>query len=329
MPVPAPAAAAASAAGAESELEVHLPISPTPTFFNMVHYVAASLRLHGGALAGSRIVVTVGDDREPEDLLALLPWSRRYPIDWRWLDRGLYRRYGYFATALERFRQPFRSRAVILADADVFFTGGFGDAVERCRREGSLAGLVAHISPFMDRPEMSTPDFWTRLFAQAGLGEAPLVCEHTGWGTMSREPADRRCPPYFNLGMLIAPAPVMSAIGSVIYEEMAHVDAVLATTYRCQIALALAIQRLGVPSWPLPMRYNFPNDDLIAPGYAAELADIRLFHYLRQGACDKSRDFASAQAVGRWLARSDLDGVNREVARRLQPIHQAVLGDLS
>jgi hypothetical protein len=38
---------------------------------------------------------------------------------------------------------------------------------------------------------------------------------------------------------------------------------------------------------------NYPNDDLIASRYVDDLADVRLFHYLRQGACDKRRDFAS------------------------------------
>ncbi|HVT59259.1 MAG TPA: hypothetical protein VHR45_12755 [Thermoanaerobaculia bacterium] len=313
----------------ELDLEIHLPISPTPTFFTMVHYFAASLRLNGGVLAESRIVVSVGDDREPEDLLALLPWSRRYPMEWRWVDRDLYRRHHHFATAAERFRVPFRSSVVMLADADVFFTGGFGQVVESCRREGALAGLVAHISPCAERKEMSTPALWTRVFEKAGFGKPPLVCEHTGWGTMSHDLADRYCPPYFNFGMLVAPAGVMAEIGSIIYREMEQVDAVLATPYRCQIGLALAVQRLRVSWRPLAMRYNYPNDDLIASRYVDDLADVRLFHYLRRGACDKGRDFASPERVGAWLARRDLDGVNREMARHLAPVHAAVLADLA
>jgi len=311
------------------DLEIHLAISPTPAFFTMVHYLAASLRRNGGALAGSRIVVSVGDDGEPEDLARRLPWSRRYPIEWRWLDRDLYRRHSYFATAAERFRAPFRASVVMLADADVFFAGGIGQVVRQCRREGALAGLVAHISPCAERHEMPTPELWTRVFAAAGLGKPPLVCEHTGWGTMSHDPADRYCPPYFNLGVLVAPAGVMAEIGAIIYQEMERVDTVLVTPYRCQIALALAIQKLGLRWQPLAMRYNYPNDDLIASRYVDELADVRIFHYLRQGACDKRRDFASPESVGAWLARGDLDGVNREMARHLRPVHDAVLADLA
>jgi hypothetical protein len=313
----------------ESDLEIHLPISPTPTFFTMVHYFAASLRLNGGNLARSRIVVTVGDDREPENLSARLPWARRYPIEWRWLARDLYRRHDYYATALERFRYPFRSSMVMLADADVFFTGELGRVVEGCRRHRALAGLVAHLSPFTGRKEMSTPAFWAQVFEAAGLGKPPLVCEHTGWGTMSHDPVDRYCPPYFNLGMLVAPAGIMAAIGAIIYTEMEHVDAVLETPYRCQLALTLAVQRLGVRWRPLAMRYNYPNDDQIASQYVDDLADVRIFHYLRQRALNKGRDFESPERVGAWLARRDLDGVNREMARHLASVHDAVLADLA
>jgi hypothetical protein len=137
------------------------------------------------------------------------------------------------------------------------------------------------VSPFKTRPEHPAEEWWARIFASAGLGSPPFVCEHTGWPTDPGHPAERLCPPYFNLGMLVAPAEVMHAIGAVVYDEMAAVDRVLETPFRCQLALTLAMVRLGIPWHPVAMRYNFPNDQAIASYYAADLADVRLFHYLR------------------------------------------------
>jgi hypothetical protein len=311
------------------ELEIHLPISPTPTFFTMVHYFAASLRLNGGSLANSRIVVTVGDDREPEDLHALLPWSRLYPIEWSWADREIYRRHSYYGTALERFRRPFQARNVMIADADTFFAGSFEGVVAQCREENALGGLIAHQSPFKDAAATPSRETWTRIFEAAGLGSPPFICEHTGWIASRDRPDDRYCPPYFNLGMLIAPADVMARVGAVIYTEMAHVDSILDTHYRCQIALALAVQRLGLRYRPLAMRYNCVNDEQIMALHPADRADVRLYHYLRRGEIDKARDFESPQHVEALLAREDLTGVNRELARHLAPVHEAVEGNRS
>jgi hypothetical protein len=309
------------------DLEIHVPISPTPNFFTMVHYLAASLRVNGGALAESPIVVTVGEDAEPEDLHRRLPWSRRYPIEWRRLDRDLYRRHIYYATALERFRLPFRAATVMLIDADVFFTGAFDPIVARCRADHALAGLIAHVSPFKGRSEHAPAEWWSRVFASAGLGPPPFACEHTGWPVAPADPAERHCPPYFNLGMLVAPAEVMHAIGEVIYEEMTAVDRVIETPFRCQLALTLAIVRLGIRWQPLAMRFNFPNDQPIASHYGDDLTDVRLFHYLRVAAVDKARDFVSRESVGAMLARTDLDGVNREMMRHLRRVHAVVVTD--
>ena len=205
------------------DLEIHLPISPTPHFFTMVRCFATSLKLFGGQLAHSRIVVTVGADREPMDLYRALPWSRDFAIDWRWLDRDLFRRSSYYATALERFRQPFRAPVVLLADADVLVAGPLDDLVGETLEDGRFGGLIAHVCPF---PPGDGEAWWQRIFSTAGLGTAPLYCQHTGYGFMDDHPARRLCPPYFNLGALIAPASIMTQLGSVIADEMANVDRV-------------------------------------------------------------------------------------------------------
>jgi hypothetical protein len=308
-------------------VEIHLPISPTEHFFTMVHYFAASLRLNGGSLGNSRIVVTVGADQEPEDLYDRLPWSRRYAIEWHWLDRGLFREHTFYATALERFRLPFKARTVMMVDADMLVAAPFVELAQEAADAPALAGLIAHVSPFLSQPSVSAVEWWTRLFAEARLGPPPLICEHTGWGVMFTEPTARYCPPYFNLGLLVAPPEIMTRLGKVIYAEMEAVNRVLKTHFRCQLALTLAVARTQVGWRAVPMRYNFPNDEQIESKYRAELADVRLLHYLRVGPFQKARDVQNAGTVREFLRRNDLSGVNALLQAHLARVHRRVVED--
>ena len=69
-------------------LEIRIPISPTPFFFRRVHFLVASLRRLGGALADDlEFTVCVGGDVDPYNLYDAQPWSTRYPVTWRWVSR--------------------------------------------------------------------------------------------------------------------------------------------------------------------------------------------------------------------------------------------------
>lgn len=310
-----------------ASLEIHVPISPTPLFFNMVRYLAESLRQNGGGLRDAPIVVTVGDSCAPFDLYRRNPWSRAYPIHWLWLDQHRYARDIYYATAIERFCYPFAADNVLLLDADLVIARPIDDLVGELARTPAFLGLPAHVSPFMMRnrehPEAARPNaaWWTALFAEADLSPPDLGCEHPGWGLLFSEPEYRYSPPYFNLGVLLAPRDLMAAIGATIYDDMHTVDRVLTTIYKCQLALTLAVVRSGTPWRPLPLRYNFPTLDVFAKGFPEEFADVRVLHYLGQEGFSKERDFSSVSAVRAFLRRGDVSVSNallQSVARPLQ-----------
>jgi len=187
----------------------------------------------------------------------------------------------------------------------------------------TLAGVLAHVSPFVDCADGQ--DLWQRIFRAAGLGEAPLECEHTGWQTMEFDPDRRYCPPYFNLGVLLASREALRALAQTIYAEMETVQRVHDTPFRCQIALTLAIVRAGVQWRALPMRFNLPNDAQFLPRYAAELADARIIHYLRDGELDRAKDLASVEGVEALLSRADLNPLNARLQDALKEVHGRVL----
>src|SRR5437016_2489378 len=65
-------------------LEIHIPISPTPTFFNMVRCLALSLRSNGGAYRDAPIIATAGDRVVDPGLAGRLPWLKSYGLELRW-----------------------------------------------------------------------------------------------------------------------------------------------------------------------------------------------------------------------------------------------------
>jgi hypothetical protein len=297
--------------------EVHVPISPTPAFFRSVRLLAESMRRRGGSLAGARLVVTVGD-AERFDVEAAQPWSRDYPIEWRWLEPELWERDTYYATALRRFVGPFEAPLVLMLDADTLFLAPIDDLLLRVEREQALAGLVTHVSPFEGDPAPA----WSRLFVAAGLPAPAATEQHTGWGIMEHDPARRFCPPYFNLGMLLAPRAVMTALGASIFAELDAIDACGWTVYRCQLALTLALARHAIPSISVPPRFNFPNDSGFWDGYPAEAANVRLLHYLRTDQIHKVDDLADDARIAALPARTDLHPVNALFARAVEELVQ-------
>jgi len=307
--------------GDELDCEIHVPISPTPAFFNQIRLMAASFRRFGGPLRNSRIVVTVGAE-EQTDLAGRLPWSRDYGVEWRWLDPDLFARHNYWGTAVERFRQPFESQYVLFLDADVLAISPPELTTSPVTETGGIAGLIAHVAPF-ERPLQG----WTELTEAAGLGKPPFVTRHSGWGVMDYSLEGQHAPPYFNLGVLFCSSDAARAFAARLYEEMEIVNSVRETVFRCQIALTLAIIRLGIPWYELPLRLNFPNDLRFWRGYQAEAARVQLMHYLREDEINRTIDFASENALRAAVARPVENPLTRLLQERIRMLLLETGGD--
>jgi hypothetical protein len=303
-------------------LEIRVPISPTPDFFRRVHFMAASVRQIGGALADHEFVVCVGGDEEPVDLSERLPWSKNYPITWRWVDRERFRADNYWETSREIFRRPARGKLVMCADADVLFVRDFSELLDNLQESPAVAGVIAHAPPFPKPSEM-----WEQLCSDYGVSVPPSIHEHTGWGFMVKATEHRYTPVYFNFGMVIAPAEMMNAIGEEIIAADDLVTTHLTTFFRFQIALTLAIQKKNLPSRALPLRYNFPNDPRFDRKYPDELAHVRILHYLRCEIVHRENDFTDLEKVAALIRRRDLQGTNEVFRKRLHELYPVVAAE--
>jgi len=304
--------------------EIHVPISPTEPFFTKIQYLVESLRHFGGALADSPVIVTVGGD-EPVDLARLQPWSRRLGVEWRWLDDSSWQRHGIFATALQRFCYDIEAPSALLLDADTLFVRPIDDLLDDSGRSGAIAGVVAHVSPFIGYE--GEQDLWEQIFHATGLVSPALACEHSGWQVIEFDPARRYCPPYFNLGFVFAQRDIFSRLAESIYSEMEIIERMHPTLFRCQLALTAAIVRSGVRWRALPMRFNFPNIPEYLPRHQVEFDDVRIIHYLKDEEINRAEDFASPESVGALLAREDLNPINLKLRETLRQIHERVLAE--
>lgn len=284
----------------------------------MAHYLTRSLRARGGRYRDAPIVLTVGAEQPDSELDRHRAWMAANGVEVRWVDTATFARGSWYATGCERFRYDFASDVVLMLDADTLIVGPLDELVAQAHRERTLCGVVAHLPPLPRREQ------WQEIYCSCGLGELTTPCEHTGWGYMFQDESLRCCPPYFNLGVLAAPAAMMRRIGDDIYELAAAVDAVYSTPYRVQIAVSLAVSRHGLPFRALPFRWNFANDPLLEALHADELGHVRIIHLLRRHQIFKAEIFASLDAVESMLARTDLRVINARAQALIAELHPRV-----
>jgi hypothetical protein len=306
--------------------EIRIPISATPAFLARVHVLAASIRRFAGTLADSRIVVSVSRDLPETDLAARLPWSEALQVQWRWVDPVLWERYGIFATGLGGMTYDTDAAEVILMDADTICVGPLDELFDLVGwRLGGVPELVPPVwsAQCLDGIERSTTRFWDDLLQAADLpkGTRPLwhihphAPEQFGLGEL-------QSPPYFNFGMLAAPAPLMRRLGAVAFAELDRVRAFADTVFAGQVAISLMLARTGIEAVELPLRWNLPNNADAFAAYPREAADARVIHYFQRQQFDRERDLVSAAALDAFLAREDLWAANAPIQEKLRWLRQ-------
>ena len=301
-------------------LEVHVPIAPKPYFLNQLRCLTHSLRRFGGSYRDAPVIATVGGDEVDEGLAGRMPWLAANGIELRWVPQSEYARIGLHATGATRLKQAFRSDMILLLDADTLIRRPLDSLIDRAWEDRVLSGVIAHVPPFHSG-KLDSPD-WATLFAACGLVAPPLAYEHTGWGYMLDEPRNRYCPPYFNYGVIAAPADVISRIGGLSETYLSRLQEVVASYFDAQIALCMAIVQLGIPVRALPLRYNMANNPHLEALHHREIEHAVILHLLAEQKFRRDEAFASLSNLEALLARTDLRVTNllaQEVIRSIFP----------
>jgi len=311
-------------------LEVRIAISPIEHFFNRVQFIALSIRSLGGRYANTVTRVAVGSDAEPYDLYERLPWSRELGIDWYWVDRKEFASWKstknpYTATIIHRFRPPFTAQNVLAVDHDVIALRPFDDLMDVIESRPGVAGVMAHVSPFTTDNPRDHVEWWGRLYDLMNMEPPTFDHPHSGFGLRDTEPERRMSPPYYNSGVVLAPAAVFERLWPSYWKATYILQRVANTYFYDQLSFTLALAKERVPFHVLPLRYNFPNDPKFDEAFPNELGDSRFLHFLETAVIDRIADFQNFSTVSKLVARRDLKGSNELFRRRIEELLPLVM----
>jgi len=281
--------------------------SPTDAFYSQIAALTARMRLVAWSRWQPSVHVFVGGDRGSDPVQGWLPYLA--DVDICWSSDALFERDGDWAQSDDVFRMAPRDADVLVAlDADTFPVTGFESMLDRVHDTSAIAGAIAHYPPVPQVEPLQ--DAWARL--ARGLTDASLDFTHTHTLMGPERPPEHRLTPFYvNFGVVAFPRPSFEAIVprylAMRPQLMGRMDY---PDFSGQVAMTLAIADARVPTWALPMRYNFPNDAVAEAMYPVELDEVAIVHYLRTTEIDRHRLFAMPDAYTTFLEQP-LSVVNR------------------
>jgi hypothetical protein len=90
--------------------------------------------------------------------------------------------------------------------------------------------------------------------------------------------------------------------------------------FDAQIALAVAIARLGLPARALPMRYNFANHIVLEALHAAEIPHARILHLLGCEQITKQELYRSVESLQAFAGACYPRVINAKAQRIIRDI---------
>jgi len=274
--------------------------SPTPAFYSQIAVLMLALRKLAWSDWTPSVHVFLGGPSDPDVDAAWRPHLAAAAF--HCVSQQHFAADGDWAQSDDLLRcAPRDADVIVTLDADTIPVAPLTDVLDLILQTEAVGGVIAHY-PFPFFPGCSVPDSWQRV--AHGITDAPLDLAFSHTLMPPETPADLRLTPFYvNGGVVFFPR---ARFDDLLMQYLAIRPRLISrmpnTDFTGQAALALAIAVCGVATTALPMRYNFPNDAIAEQLYPDELAQVRIFHYLRTDTFDRQRIFVSAAEYGRFLS---------------------------
>ncbi len=124
---------------------------------------------------------------------------------------------------------------------------------------------------------------------------------------LNSKEAIKEAPFYINYGFLASTPKLLKNLYTCDIEIVDTVANYVGSFWAPQVSLALAIEKLNLPSYPLSVHYNYPNYKIMDERYPGELENIIVLHYLNTDYFDRHLIFTSEKHFGKFI-NMRLDG---------------------
>lgn len=277
--------------------------SPNAAFFSQLAAFSQALRRLEWQRWSPSLLVCFGEGLDGETAALYARWRRLFP------DAAIVfapenvpnQHYHKQMDGLFRWA-PKDADVLVRVDADTLPIDTLEPMLDLVLERSAIAGTVAHYR-FPSKPGVSNRAAW--LSAAEGLIEQPFRFDYVYTLASTELPLEERETPfYLNDGCVFFARDYFEQFAPLYLELRPQLMQRLWTPWFAgQAALALAVARIPLPAIALPLRYNFPNDEIAARRYPEELENVKVVHYLRTTEIDREAIFQSAEQYQAFLTR--------------------------
>lgn len=297
-----------------------IPASPTVAFYSQIAAISRALHSLSWSNWEPSIHAHFGGELAAGEGTTLEQWlPHLQDVELTRVSQRLYANQGNWAQCDATIISAPRDADVLVSlDADTLPVDGFEDVLDRVKETRCIAGAIAHY-PF---PGATGPDDWNAM-AQAYIGKT-LEFSYTHSLVRPGEPdARRQAPFYLNGGVVFYSRDCFDAFAlSYLPLREKLMGTMDNNDFSSQVATTLAIADGNIPTWSLPMRYNFPNDEVAEQLHPEESKNVVFHHYLRTAHFNRHEIFTTPEAYGKFMSLA-LHGPNL----RFQSAVEEVLGN--